>query len=720
MRYVLLFTYFLLANQVLGQYDATGKFYIMGTRIIDPEGKEFIAKGVNVNGYNVNWPRSTYQDIDKITNCWGFNSVRLTNRLFDNNAPWPQFEDSNNIEEIIEELTSRKVVVLIMFMDHTGGYYPESQMDSLLNYHRYLATKYRDNSYVWFNFSNEPGNNNSMENVAKWIDMNRRLIQVIREDADASNLIFIDGQFWGQDVGEWNENPVRESKSTILSYGNEVINFNNKTYENIGFTFHTYDQWKYGDTKLADFIDRIHEKGFSVMVTEYGMANAGSNTKASTESLMRVANKKGIGRMVWHWYGGDENKLTLPPRLSPSFQETGGYNIDNCEQPDNLSWLGRIVWNDLRGLYENTDTKAPVTPLNLRGNAIGDKIALSWESSSDDVGVMRYNIYLDGLFQAKVEASNTNYVFTGLNAGQEYHMGVTAEDLMLNESEMASITITADNPLQEPLEAFAQDSSTSNFLVIEAENFDFSSETTRKWHTDATTAGFSGSGYIVTDNTQMREKENFVVSSPRLDYYIHIHRKAKYFVWIRGYAPDENSRTVHIGLDGNSGIFNWSIKLPVLNNWTWTRINEANYEATFTITEPGLKKVSLWMDQDGTMIDKLIFTDDPDFVPSGKGPAESIRYHFGIITSSWGQAANDYKQVRCYPTIVEDRYFIERSELNYIPMTLSLYTPNGKKLFYKTSQKLVTELDFSNFQAGLYILKFQTGLYKGFRKIVKK
>ena len=56
---------------------ATGTFYTDGNRIIGPDGNVFVPKGVNISGYQWDWDRSTVNDVNSVTACWKFNTIRL-------------------------------------------------------------------------------------------------------------------------------------------------------------------------------------------------------------------------------------------------------------------------------------------------------------------------------------------------------------------------------------------------------------------------------------------------------------------------------------------------------------------------------------------------------------------------------------------------------------------------------------------------------------------
>jgi chitodextrinase len=79
----------------------------------------------------------------------------------------------------------------------------------------------------------------------------------------------------------------------------------------------------------------------------------------------------------------------------------------------------------------------PSTPANLVANAFTSfQIDLSWEASSDDNGVIGYNIYRDGIYLTSVPGTSTSD--TGLTQNTTYCYAVSAYDISGNESNMSN------------------------------------------------------------------------------------------------------------------------------------------------------------------------------------------------------------------------------------------------------------------------------------------
>lgn len=79
------------------------------------------------------------------------------------------------------------------------------------------------------------------------------------------------------------------------------------------------------------------------------------------------------------------------------------------------------------------DTQAPTAPTNLStSNPSSNTISLSWTASTDNIGVVAYDIYKDGVFYGTV--TGTTATVNGLNSSTTYNFYVIAKDAAGNSS----------------------------------------------------------------------------------------------------------------------------------------------------------------------------------------------------------------------------------------------------------------------------------------------
>ncbi|MEX0362846.1 MAG: hypothetical protein AB3N10_17860 [Allomuricauda sp.] len=93
-----------------------------------------------------------------------------------------------------------------------------------------------------------------------------------------------------------------------------------------------------------------------------------------------------------------------------------------------------------------SDTQAPSVPTGLQSTAQSQTtVDLSWNSSTDDVGVTNYRVYKDGILDG-TSGNLTSYQATGLTSGIAYDFTVSAMDAAQNESaQSTSISVTTEN-----------------------------------------------------------------------------------------------------------------------------------------------------------------------------------------------------------------------------------------------------------------------------------
>jgi len=101
-------------------------------------------------------------------------------------------------------------------------------------------------------------------------------------------------------------------------------------------------------------------------------------------------------------------------------------------------YLATRIWGgnsaeDTWGIYTSSDTEAPTTPTNISLNNIAlSSVDVSWDASTDNIGVTGYNVYVDGILEA--QTTNTTITITGLNTNTTYSFTLVARDLINNMS----------------------------------------------------------------------------------------------------------------------------------------------------------------------------------------------------------------------------------------------------------------------------------------------
>lgn len=328
-------------------------FSILDSKIFGPDGTEFVAKGINVNGPYWPWDRPTIPDVSLITDVWKFNTVRV--------QCWPEFSiyNSNNtdLDGIVTAFTAKKIVTILEYQNFTNTYPTGADLTRLKTWWLDIATRFKNNPYVWFNLTNEPGSGAPAPSA--WLDMHDGLIKTVR-NAGANNIIVCDEHGSGQALGDGDD-----ANSGILTYGASLT----AKYKNILFSLHTYDQWVYADDRLKNYIDKVKAKKLALIIGEYGTGNDISSAVAT--SVFKNVIAAGIGRIGWQWTGVDVHKLTTSGG-------GGGWSVDNTSgaKPGNLSFVGNLAWDDTHtGIDLNgAEIKPPAVLVSNTGFEDGDPV----------------------------------------------------------------------------------------------------------------------------------------------------------------------------------------------------------------------------------------------------------------------------------------------------------------------------------------------------------
>lgn len=151
--------------------------------------------------------------------------------------------------------------------------------------------------------------------------------------------------------------------------------------------------------------------------------------------------------------------------------------------------------------------------------------------------------------------------------------------------------------------------------IFEAEDFatNLSPRSSHQWVLTNNVADFSGSGFLhaTPDDGSSTGIVSWAANSPELQYTISIPAAGTYQVYVRGYAVDGSSDSVHWGLDGKTNPANASTTWTPLNAWVWT--NRAT--TVIAATNAADHTFSLWMREDGVRIDRVAISSDTDFQP---------------------------------------------------------------------------------------------------------
>lgn len=346
----------------------TGQFELVGGKIYDPNGVQFIPVGTNLNGPNSFFSVPTAGKAQQLQDDWGFNTVRLVTCVGTCDEQFVAFPADLNA--IVAEYTAREMVVMIEYHELPPGTNPTpAQINAAAAFWISMANAYKTNPYVWFNLYNEPQFNRfGPTPVARlWRNQHQPVIDAIRA-AGAPNLLVLDDAEVGQGAyiyGQpWNMNPVPGADSGVLTEGVNIVDPQRRT----AFSFHAYDVWGYPndgnqqcrnrftdaqrDARMANYVQRVQAQGLVLLVGEVGYFSweqpttgrsyhgsfaptfwppCGSTQLLAADALYRIAATYDLGILSWHGF---------------DLTSAGAQNwtLNNPAAPTNLTRWGQQHW----------------------------------------------------------------------------------------------------------------------------------------------------------------------------------------------------------------------------------------------------------------------------------------------------------------------------------------------------------------------------------------
>ncbi|MBK7861322.1 MAG: cellulase family glycosylhydrolase [Archangiaceae bacterium] len=319
---------------------ATGRFYVVGSDIIDPEGKKFFPVGANVGTQlNFDWKGDGMRHSDDAL-AWGWNTVRLTLACTTSASYTTRSTQGfaallQRAQSFVNEYTAKKIVVIIECHDLTGTSTFEGKMlasgktvrQEVDDFWVDARERYKSNPYVWFNAVNEP----VWANNALWVQLQTHYRDLVRATG-AENLFVADVMNMGNDA-RW-DGALRVYDPTM---GPVVAT----DQCNVVFALHAYGGLG-GSPEHVTYFDAVRKAGLAMLIGEFGYtltntANPGAyvlNVKGATAAF-EVAAAKGIGMLFWHATHGDGYSLKAS---GASFYGDGAPSA-------NLSAPGQRLWD---------------------------------------------------------------------------------------------------------------------------------------------------------------------------------------------------------------------------------------------------------------------------------------------------------------------------------------------------------------------------------------
>ncbi|WP_310601593.1 cellulase family glycosylhydrolase [Anaerosporobacter sp.] len=404
------------------QETVSDGFYIKGTTLYDANGNPFVMRGIN---HAYAWYQGKENIAIPAIAATGANCVRI---VLGDGQQWDKTSLAQ-LQSLIQLCEQNKLVAIVEVHDATGsdsisdiekaGQYWIEMKNALIGHEK----------TVILNIANEWAGAWDGKN---WCDGYTSVIPKLR-DAGIKNTIMVDCAGWGQ------------YPQSIFDYGKTVAQ--SDKLKNTMFSIHMYE-YAGAPGVVKSNIDSALNIGYPVCIGEFGIRHTDGDVDEAT--IMSYCEEKGAGYIAWSWKGNGDTWAYL--------------DMVNDWEGTSLTEQGRIIINGQYGIKATSkvcsvfsytgvvDNEAPTVPSNVTGRATSyNSVELNWGASTDNTGVVAYNIYQDGVL-VDISQSNSHTV-KYLKANKAYTFSVSALDAAGNESaksNVVSVTTLDSNDKEAP------------------------------------------------------------------------------------------------------------------------------------------------------------------------------------------------------------------------------------------------------------------------------
>jgi mannan endo-1,4-beta-mannosidase len=300
---------------LLAASNAFAGWSVNGTKILDPNGNNFIFRGIN---HAHTWYTSSTNKAMSDIAATGANSIRV---VLSNGTQWTR-NNGADVANIISLCKANKLVCVLEVHDSTG-YGEQTTATNISKAAEYWVSSDIRNAiigqedYVIVNIANEPYGNNT--NASTYTNETSAAVKALR-NAGLTHLIMVDAPAWGQD---W-QGIMRDNAQTIFAAD---------SLSNTMFSVHMYEVYNTASA-VQNYLTSFQAKGHALIVGEFGTENNGNNVDEA--SILQYTQQMGIGYIGWSWSGNGSCCTALDIAI----------NFD----PSNLSTWGDFLINSANGI----------------------------------------------------------------------------------------------------------------------------------------------------------------------------------------------------------------------------------------------------------------------------------------------------------------------------------------------------------------------------------
>ncbi|MBB6461729.1 DUF4493 domain-containing protein [Flammeovirga kamogawensis] len=267
------------------EYNTSIGFFTKNGKLYDPNGMEFVARGVNnAHFWFDNGGRDLALNALSAISANSSNMVRLVWQTDYNASNWENEEETVRLRKMINTCIANGMVPMIEMHDATGGENKE-QIDAIVAYYTrpdILSVMKEFESILLINIANEWSGKNAV-----YRDTYTEAVTNLRS-AGLMHTLVIDASGWGQDIQH------------VFDYGQNIID--SDPLKNILFSVHMYQSFR-TEQSITAALEKAVELKLPLVVGEFGFKHGDPEIDIPFEHILTECERLEIGWLAWSWKG---------------------------------------------------------------------------------------------------------------------------------------------------------------------------------------------------------------------------------------------------------------------------------------------------------------------------------------------------------------------------------------------------------------------------------
>ncbi len=408
--------------------------------------------------------------------------------------------------------------------------------------------------------------------------------------------------------------------------GTEQKFFNQYSIQGGEFTIHQQNSYMIFNTGYRKALANVVGNGFRVPALPTVDLQLNDQQYISGNKTVLTASASENTRYVryyadWKMIGeSDQKSNNYRVEWSPFLPANTAVKITAVAISDRGQWSKYSTSGEAEVMINSDgDTQAPSKPAGLYAFDVEAlSYQLAWQPVSENDKLKHYEIHINGALAATTP--QTSYRVENADPSSTYKIKIVAVDRTANKS-AASDELTVNTPSVHLGDGtiFQQSADADGLAQMEAEHYSYRAEGNgnfdgKFWLEHEDPAASNGVYMMVNDDNNKNSAGT--LNGPKLEYLINFVHSGTHYVWVKCQPDNAADNSVVLAFnDQNLG--DWS--LGDHPNWVW-RKSELTISATV-----GTQKLGIYMREDGTKIDQVVVTKNPNYQPgSAPSPISAI------------------------------------------------------------------------------------------------